>query len=364
MTIAWFVFGLAFLFTFTGYFLLWKIPQAQSREFSKMPRISIIIPARNEEKRLLPLLNSLQAEKSLIKEVLVVDDHSTDATALLAKKYGANVISAAPLPHGWLGKPWACYQGAQQAQGDHFLFLDADTSFEKGGLARLISLYFENDAPLSVQPFHRVRRFHEQFSLFFNLIVMMTTGLFTPLQKRITSQSFFGPCQIIAAEDYWKMEGHAAAKNAILEDIALGRALQDKTGKSIRAVGGKSMISFRMYEGGWRDLIEGWSKNFASGASLMPGWMLTFVSVWITGLFIFVLSGVAPFMWQDNVYGIGYGVGGLITVIMSRKVGSFSILTFVLYPVYLVFFVFIFVRSSLLKKSKKGVTWKGRKIDL
>lgn len=364
MSLAWIVFSIAFTLTLIGHFLLWKIPKSPRTLFASVPSISVIIPARNEEKRLSPLLTSLQREKAWITEVIVVDDHSSDGTSSIATKWGAKVTPSQPLPPGWLGKPWACYQGAMQASSDHLLFLDADTYVEEGGLTRLIALYMKTKTPLSVQPYHRVFRIHEQFSLFFNLIVMMTTGLFTPLQNHLKSQSFFGPCQLISREHYHAIGGHAAAKNAILEDIAMGRALQEKAGQTIRAVGGRSMISFRMYASGWHDLIEGWSKNFASGARYMPTWMLVMVSLWITGLFILILNGVAPFMWQDNVYLIGYGLGGILTYSLARKVGSFSIFTLFIYPLYLVFFVVIFIRSNQLKASKKGVTWKGRNIEL
>jgi 4,4'-diaponeurosporenoate glycosyltransferase len=118
-----------------------------------------------------------------------------------------------------------------------------------------------------------------------------------------------------------------------------------------------------MYPEGMTSLIEGWTKNFATGAGLIPGWLLATVSLWITGMFIAILSGIAPFMWEGQAYLIGYVLIGVDTYLLARKVGRFSILTIVTYPIQLIFFVWLFARSSSRSKKKK-VTWKGRDLDL
>ena len=292
-----------------------------------------------------------------------MDDQSKDGTSDIARSFGAQVLTSKPLPKGWFGKPWACYQGAQSAKGDIFIFLDADTRLKKNGLAKIMSTFLRDKTPLSIQPYHRVSRFYEQFSVFFNLIVMMTTGLFTPFKNKLKSQSFFGPCQVIQRDDYWKIDGHASAKNAILEDIVIGRSLQEKTGKTIRAISGKGSIEFRMYDEGLSHVIEGWSKNFATGSALIKPWMMIAVSMWLTGIFIQIFSGVAPFMWDGYVYLYGYVFVGVMLTYLARKVGSFSYTMIVLYPLYIFFFVYVFIQSSRSKKRKK-VSWKGRELDL
>jgi cellulose synthase/poly-beta-1,6-N-acetylglucosamine synthase-like glycosyltransferase len=82
------------------------------------PKVSIIIPARNEETNVPILLKSLQGQIKAGDEILVVDDHSEDNTAAVAKKSGATVIKSKEMPKGWTGKTWACHQGAQAALGD------------------------------------------------------------------------------------------------------------------------------------------------------------------------------------------------------------------------------------------------------
>lgn len=364
INLAYFVSALSLIFALVGWFLLYAVPRPlkNHKRLDEM-NVSIIIPARNEAKRLPNLLKSIESSKKFVKEWIVVDDHSTDETATIARQFGARVLSGEPLPKGWLGKPWACYQGAQQAKGDTYIFLDADTMLHDDGLARILTTFAEHKTPLSIQPFHRVHKFFEQFSVIFNVIVLMTTGLFTPFKHRFKSQSFFGPCQILTAEDYWLIDGHASAKHAILEDIVFGKALLEKTGRSIRAISGKGAIEFRMYEAGVHELVQGWSKNFATGSTMIQPWMLGLVSVWITGLFIGIFSGLAPFMWLNSVYLMLYFSQGLMLYVLARKVGSFSWILVVIYPLYLFFFVWLFIRSSYMKKNKK-VTWKGREIDL
>ena len=356
--------SLALTLTMVGLFLLFVLPKATLlKKEQEHVTYSVIIPARNEAKRLPNLLKSINDAPKNIIEWIVVDDQSKDGTSDIARSFGAQVLTSKPLPKGWFGKPWACYQGAQSAKGDIFIFLDADTRLKKNGLAKIMSTFLRDKTPLSIQPYHRVSRFYEQFSVFFNLIVMMTTGLFTPFKNKLKSQSFFGPCQVIQRDDYWKIDGHASAKNAILEDIVIGRSLQEKTGKTIRAISGKGSIEFRMYDEGLSHVIEGWSKNFATGSTLIKPWMMTAVSMWLTGIFIQIFSGVAPFMWDGYVYLYGYVFVGVMLTYLARKVGSFSYTMIVLYPLYIFFFVYVFIRSSRSKKRKK-VSWKGRELDL
>ncbi|MET8052440.1 glycosyltransferase family 2 protein [Streptosporangium sp. NPDC005286] len=89
------------------------------------PRVSVVIPARDEEARLGPCLSALLADPA-VAEVVVVDDESRDGTAELAARLGAKVLIGAPLPEGWVGKQWALKQGVEAAGGDVVVTLDAD----------------------------------------------------------------------------------------------------------------------------------------------------------------------------------------------------------------------------------------------
>lgn len=347
-----------------GFFLLFRVkPSLKGIRVNSHPKVSVIIPARNEEYRIKPLLTSLQQEEVLKHhEVIVVDDHSQDQTAAIALSFGAKVIQAKPLPKNWFGKPWACYQGAQAATHDIYVFLDADTALEKGGFNQLIGVFLKESTPMSVQPYHRMKKWYESLALLFNFIVMMSSGLFTPLGNNVKASTFFGPCQVVTKQDYWAIEGHAAAKNIVLEDIALGQAFQKTLKKPVRAFAGNGIISFRMYPEGFTSLVEGFTKNFATGAGMIAPWLLILISVWITALFMSFLS-LSPETLANHTYWMGYGVTGLVTWLLSRKIGQFPFIVVLIYPIYIAFFLWIFILSSMQAKKKK-VTWKGRSLDL
>lgn len=303
---------------------------------------SIIIPARNEEHNLPVLLRSINAQSSRPLEVLVVDDGSTDRTAVVAREFDATVIASQPLPDGWRGKTWACHQGAQAARGELLLFLDADTWFEPEGLAKILANY--NGGALSVGPYHTVRQPYEQLSAFFNLV--MTAGT--------VPGGLFGQMLLVDRESYRRVGGHEMVKGRTLENFFLA-ALFREAGVPVRSVTGKGMLAFRMYPNGLRELLEGWTKGFASGAGQTPGRRLLCIVAWIFGLMLPVV--LLPFtVWAA----VAYVLCAAHVWWVSRQVGAFRWYAAALYPVPLIFFFAVFTRSA--SRSGKQVTWKGREI--
>lgn len=166
-----------------GFLFLWRIPllkHANHRHFDSS-RVSIIIPARNEGNNLSRLLQSIRYQTMVPGETIVVDDHSEDETAAVAKKWGCTLMRSPNLPPGWLGKSWACWQGALAARGEILLFLDADIFLTHDGFAKILSAFSQNGDILSVQPYHRMEKLYEQLSAFFNIITMAGLNAFTPL---------------------------------------------------------------------------------------------------------------------------------------------------------------------------------------
>jgi len=108
-----------------------KLPAA--RNGSECPTISIIIPARDEEKNLQLLLKDLQAQSVKPLEIICVNDDSSDGTAQVAESFSATLINLHNKPDGWTGKTWACQNGADMAAGSLLLFLDADVMLGKMG---------------------------------------------------------------------------------------------------------------------------------------------------------------------------------------------------------------------------------------
>lgn len=304
--------------------------------------VSVIIPARNEAHNLPKLLGALSDQPVPPMEVIVMDDGSDDGTATVARKLGAIVAEPGELPEGWLGKAWACSRGAMLARGKWLLFLDADTWFEPGGLEKLLATH--RSGALAVIPCHVVRKPYEELSAFFNLLMALGT----------VPQGLAGQCLLISREDYDSVEGHGAVRFKVLENVNLAPILRC-AGVSTSCMVGKDLISFRMYPEGLRELMEGWTKGFAAGATSTPKETIILISVWISAL---IGAAIVPFLnpWGILLY--------LLFVVqlgwMLRKVGSFSWLTALIYPVPLSFYLIVFVRS--LGRAGKNATWKGRKI--
>ena len=124
-----------FLFWLFGFLFLFRIPSCNGELGARggYSPISVIIPARNEERSLPSLLSSLHNQTLKPDEIIVVDDNSEDATAEVAEKGWAKVIHAKALPEGWHGKAWACWTGAKEAQGEILVFL---ASVQPDGLLR------------------------------------------------------------------------------------------------------------------------------------------------------------------------------------------------------------------------------------
>ncbi|MDH7497705.1 MAG: glycosyltransferase, partial [Syntrophomonadaceae bacterium] len=267
-------------------------------------------------------------------------------------------------PPGWNGKPWACWQGAQRARSPLLLFLDADTELEDNGLARIVEEYRRERGPLSVQPWHAMERPFEQLSAFFNIVLMMGTHVFTPLGRRLAPRAFFGPCQVMSRQEYQAVGGHQAVKGSVLEDLALGRAFA-AAGLPVRCMGGRGAIRFRMYGGGVRELVEGWSKGFAAGAGSTGLVPLLLTVLWVSGAAGSTVSLLqAPLNGQPLLQPLAfYLLFGLQVYWMLARIGSFSPLQVVLFPLPLLFFVLVFARALVVTYGLKRVKWKGRVIS-
>jgi 4,4'-diaponeurosporenoate glycosyltransferase len=352
-----------------GFLFLFRISscgRAINRSTS-YPSISIIIPSRNEEHTLPNLLQSLEGQLSPEDEVIVVDDHSEDRTKAVAEKSGVRVLESLPTPGGWIGKTWACFQGAKMASGEILVFLDADTILEDNGLKNIIETYIKRNGVLSIQPYHKMRNLYEQFSAFFNIVMMAAIGAFTVLGNRIKPMGLFGPVVAMKRQYYVDSGGHEKVKGEILEDVALGYEFKKK-GLEVRCLGGKDTISFRMYPNGIKELINGWSKGFAVGAVKTSIPVLILIVAWISGSIgttrSLVEAIVAANTVQIAIWGGLYILYTAQIYWMLVRIGNFKFYTALFYPVPLTFFVSVFTYSFLRIFLGRSVKWKGREIDL
>lgn len=356
-----------------GFILLWRIPsfarcKQQQAIAESPPRISIIIPARDEQDRIAPLLQSLQAQTLRPHEILVIDDHSADGTAAVARGLGAVLLPGRTLPEGWTGKTWACWQGAERATGDLLVFLDADVRLEPDGLACLAEGYGQQRGLLTVQPYHITTRAYESLSAVFNIVLMAGLNAFTPWGGSLAPSGGFGPCALCSAADYARTggHGHPAVRGTVLESIPLAEVFLSHD-LPVRCYGGRGATWFRMYPGGLGELVEGWSKGFGSGAlAIRPTFLLLLVA-WISGAFGAFISLVGYLVSPGTpglvIYTAIYALYALQIWWMLRRIGRFRWWAVGLFPLPLCFFALIMLRSVLLIHVLGRVQWRGRPVS-
>lgn len=355
-----------------GFVFLYRIPLCRDdghgdgkNRGEAMHRISVIIPARNEAGNLPRLLASLSAQRPQAFEVLVVDDHSTDGTASIAEASGAIVLSSEALPVGWVGKAWACWQGAQAARGDVFVFLDADVWLSTDGLQQIAATWSRNPGAMSIAPFHETKKPYEQLSAFFNIIMMGSMNAFSLPGLAAEPTGLFGPSLIVSRAQYFQVGGHEAVKNHILENFFLSREFT-AMGIPLLCYGGKGTLSFRMYSRGGSELYHGWSKAFATGAGNTDASPLATIIVWLTGLIVTVIGLTAGY----PVFGSGFVLAAGVLYLafaaqlywMLRRIGRFAWYTPWLFPIPLFFFMAVFTRSAIIT-SRGAVQWKDRRVN-
>ncbi|WP_158412359.1 glycosyltransferase [Ilumatobacter nonamiensis] len=334
-----------------GWFLLWNARSLPPTITTERTAVTVVIPARNEAHALSHLLQPLVDQRRRGDRIIVVDDHSTDGTAAIAREHGAEVITAAPLQDGWLGKPNACFAGAQASTGDILVFLDADV---RPGPTLLDDLAAQvTDAPdtvISVQPWHRMDTPGEQASLLCNVTALMGCGAFTPFAHRTAANVAFGPVLAVARSTYDRVGGHAhpdvRAKHT--EDIALARTI----GRSRLFVGAPDSTTFRMYPSGMAELVRGWTRSFADGARSTRWWLTLATAGWLCS----VAGGWIAIPWA-------YPLIALQIWILGRRAGTTRLLAALLFPLLVVVFVAIVVRSAITLLTGRAVTWKGRHVD-
>ncbi|WP_100372079.1 glycosyltransferase [Bacillus sp. FJAT-45037] len=338
--------------------LFWNIKKKSQVAHSAVKSLSIIIPARNEENNLPRLLHSINRQLTNKQiEIIVVNDHSTDETKQRAIQLGATVIDAPPLPENWLGKPWACWNGATIARGSHFLFIDADTWFDDEGLDKLIRVSHAD--VLTVHPYHKMKTFYEKLSSIFHLIVYASTGSTHLLSPFCSIQGGFGQCMLIKKESYFKLDGHRLVKRDIVEHYSFVQHAA-KSGLQIEAMSGEMMVSMRMYKGNLRAVINGWSKSFASGAKMTNKLLTIIVALWITLL----TSTILEQMMNRNNIVMSLSLYAILCFILYRilkRIGNFTFFDVLLLPIHLLFFLFVFA-YSVVTTTTKTANWKGRTI--
>jgi glycosyltransferase involved in cell wall biosynthesis len=355
--------GTVFLICLYNYFTAPVTRKKPGQTFSDRPLISVLIPARNEEKNITGCLISVIAQTYGTLEIIVLDDDSKDRTAEIVGSMQriderVSLIKGKKLPEGWLGKNWACSQLAEHAGGRYLLFIDADVRLQPEAIAYAIGLLKRKQVSMvSVFPTQEIK------SPGAWLIVPLMNWLllsFLPLRKVYSSPnpSFVaanGQFILIERRMYKSMGGHDSVRNKIEEDMEIARNLKKGGHRVLTALGGR-YIFCKMYDG-FKDSFNGFSKNFFPGFN-------TSASVFITLSWFAGIIQLAPFIVP--FIGISATVPLLLVLagrgLISVRSGQNPLINIILHPIQMILMMLIGIYSVLLHKRKR-VRWKDRVIS-
>lgn len=342
----------------------------------QLPGLTIIVPARDEATRIGRCLAGIADQRLTAVQVIVLDDGSTDDTAAIAQQFrqqlpGLRVLPGAPLPAGWAGKCWACWQAVQASQTEWLLFLDADTAPLPGMVATLLRYARVNQLDLlTLLPLLELRSFWERVLLppFVGLIQAVY-----PLDQVNDPRSPLalanGQCILVRRAVYLAVDGHRAVRDSVLEDVRLAQTIKD-AGYHMRAVGGPQLMRVRMYTS-FGEVAEGLRKNaiagFRAGGNLRSGLggarqaLLAFgpLTLIAAGLLLRVAGATSGSLVL--VFGLG-----LLLLTLSywgyviRRLHQISPLWAILYPFGTLCYFSLAGLALLSILLGQGVTWKGR----
>jgi glycosyltransferase involved in cell wall biosynthesis len=260
-------------------YLLRKVPwltlKSPTYEADDPPLVSVIIPAKDEELTLPACLESVLSQNYPRLEVLVVDDRSSDATAAVAQQFTARdsrvrVISIMALPEGWTGKTHALHVAANEAQGDWFWFIDADTRHAPESLSIMMEYARSENADLaSLLPEMRCESFWECLVQPLAAVTLIQSFPLLLVNSDRSRLGFANGQYILARRAaYERVGGHESVRGQFVEDIYLAKEIK-RAGGRIRVAASREISSTRMYTS-LRQMVRGWSRIEFDAAGRRP----------------------------------------------------------------------------------------------
>jgi glycosyltransferase involved in cell wall biosynthesis len=361
------------------------------------PRVTIIVPARNEEEHIRETLLGLLALDYSNYEIIAVNDRSTDRTGqIIGEVAGASesscsadtvvcvpgstapltqadrsvrstprlkVIHISELPSGWLGKTHAMWTAGQQATGDWLLFTDADVLFKPDSLRRALA-YAETEQADHVVLFPRMtmKSAGERMMIaFFQVLFVFGHRPWKVADPKARDHMGVGAFNLVRRSVYEAIGTYLALRMEVLDDMKLGKVIKN-AGFVQRNVFGEDLISLRWAKGAF-GIVNNLTKNFFAVLSFQ--WWRTVITVVGLGFL-----NLGPFLgvwlahgWARVPYSIALGSMFAIYSGMSRR-STIPSYYFFLHPISSSLFMYTLLRSMVHTLSNDGIVWRGTKYSL
>lgn len=328
-------------------------------------RVAVLLPLRDEADRVAPCLAALLGQAGVPHlEILVLDDGSTDGTADVVREVAGDrvrLLTGAPLPAGWLGKPHACAQLAAAAGDvDVLVFVDADVVLAPGAVAGGAGLLRSAGVGL-LSPYPRI----VGAGRLVQPLLQWSWLTFLPLRAmerspRPSLAAAGGQWLVLDRAAYERAGGHAAVRGEVLEDIGLARAVK-RAGDRIALADGSALAECLMYTS-WRELRNGYGKSLwasfgtpAGAAGVVGALVLLYVVPPVAAVVSLGAGAVGPAGWALTAYLIG--VGG--RVVSARATGGRAWPDALAHPVSILLFAGLVLRSFALRRRGR-LSWRGR----
>ena len=345
---------------------------------SDAPLVSILVPARNEEQRVLePCIRSILAQDYGNFEVIAVDDRSTDNTGTILKTLAMSderlrVIEGEELPPGWLGKPYAMQQALSHARGEWILATDADMIFDAAALRTALDRVLEtNEDALTLIPRFEAGSFWERVMIpTWEWVFLMFTIVSRVNDPKSDGAVAIGGFFLIRRTVLDRVGGYEALKDEVMEDVRLAERIKRSNARLLieRA---PALIRTRMYTT-FSEMWECSTKNWFSGVNFsFPLALACVVSMYLGGVVPPLLALVSAL---TTVLGISAGLGLVIVaagstwllqvllMAIASKRSEVSVIYALTAPLGLALIYAMLFDSGIRITTGRGVTWKGRRI--
>ncbi|MCX8013955.1 MAG: glycosyltransferase family 2 protein [Rectinema sp.] len=335
------------------------------------PRVSVLVPARNEEHRIKPCLDSLLDQDYSNYQIFVIDDNSTDGTWKILREYAqrhprkVRIFKASPLPDGWYGKPHALQELSAHADGTYLLCTDADTVHHKSSIGRAVAIAEASHADLVSGYVHHLMPTFGEAAIEPSIYLLTILGVPLILIPSTRSPLFchaIGQFMMFRRSFFEQMGGYEPVRHQATEDVRMARQVKARGGK-VLFVDLKDYVECRMYED-FPSAKKGIAKNAydylgKSNLALIAGTIAVPLIYFIPLIVLFVnipwFGPALPFLKASAVLTM---YTWILTTI-DRRLPAY--VPFI-YPLVLTNTLSALWRGFRAVRKEGGVDWKGRKV--